>query len=159
LPYQIVVCLHQPQYHLPYQTILSSLLTYRRELMFTSNHFYHERLFNGPNYKFLSTTLTLTNLSRGVARTRATWAQARASADPSIIHTGLDYLLNLIVTYRHSGAANRQYDSTKNHPILSAVHNSKTLNKFQQWHCWNIPRDFPSIMVYKYEAINRIKSR
>ena len=41
-------------------TIFSSLLTYRRELMFTSTHFYHERLFNGINYKFLSTTLTLT---------------------------------------------------------------------------------------------------
>ena len=73
--------------------------------------------------------MLLASSSRGVARTRATRAQARASADPSIIHTGLDYSLNLIVTYRHSGAANRQYNSTKNHPILSAVHNSKTLNK------------------------------
>ena len=99
--------------------------------------------------------------ARGVARTRATRAQARASADPSIIHTGLDYSLNLIVTYRHSGAANRQYDSTKNHPILSAVHNSKTLNSsmlsgtlVQMSHVI-----IAAIVVYKYEAINRIKSR
>ena len=37
-------------------------LTHLRELMFTNTHFYHKRLFNGINYKFLSTTLTLTHL-------------------------------------------------------------------------------------------------